>query len=519
MAASPRTGWILVVISAVLQTLIFPSPSLYFLSWIALAPWLVAVLDRRCAPSLLRCVLLSYVCGVLWYAGSCFWIFHVMNTYGGLSAPMAVVILLLFCFYVGLYHALFGFVLGWLSRRRTFANARALALSPVLWVAVEYARSHITSFPWDLLGYAAIDNIPLTRLATVTGVYGLSFVIALVNTAFALAFLLPRQRRVGVALPVLLAAIALQSGALVRYSPIQATHTAVLVQENLSLANRQWTSAEFNQTLANLVELSDQGVAKRAGDKAAPLILWPESPAQFFTSDPGFRSWMSALARTTHGYVIAGSLGTAPTADSAHSHIFNSAQLVLPDGGFGPRYDKIHLVPFGEFVPYRDLLFFAQSLTHDVGELSRGNRRIVFDMMEGHHAGTFICYESAFPEEVRQFALNGADLFVNLSDDGWYGRYGAPPQHLNIARMRAIENGRWLLRATNTGVTASISPLGEVVAAAPIDVRTVLDAPYDFESGTTFYTRHGDWFASACAIISVLALLASVLSGTPAGSH
>ena len=143
---------------------------------------------------------------------------------------------------------------------------------------------------------------------------------------------------------------------------------------------------------------------------------------------------------------------------------------------------------------------------------SRGNQRGVFHI-DGHAVGTFICYESIFPDEVLQFARNGAELFVNISDDAWYGDYGAPGQHLNMARMRAIENGRWLLRATNNGITASISPLGEIVAEVQRNKQITLQAPYKFESGTTFYTRHGDWFASGCAIISLLAFIIAGLSG------
>jgi len=169
-------------------------------------------------------------------------------------------------------------------------------------------------------------------------------------------------------------------------------------------------------------------------------------------------------------------------------------------------------VPFGEYVPFKNLLSFAQSLTHDIGGLSRGNQRDVMHV-EGHGIGTFICYESIFPDEVLQFARNGAEMFVNISDDAWYGEYGAPGQHLNMARMRAIENNRWVLRTTNNGITASISPLGTVVNQLSRNVRNVLLAPYSFESRTTFYTRHGDWFAGLCAIISVLALLVSVASG------
>jgi apolipoprotein N-acyltransferase len=387
-----------------------------------------------------------------------------------------------------------------------------LVIAPALWVGVELARAHVTSFPWDLLGYAQIDNLPLTRLATFTGVYGLSFVIALVNTVLALAYLLPRERRMAVALVGLLAAIALQSGRFVQYPEIHPDQRAELVQLNLPIVETEWPSNYFDLTIAQLVQLSATTAHSAPSGEAPSLIVWPEAPAPFLTEDARFRHWMSALAQDTHAYLIIGSLGTGSPASPDKKEIYNSAQLILADGNFGPRYDKIHLVPFGEYVPFRNLLTFAQSLTHDIGEISRGNQRLAF-AVDAHKVGIFICYESIFPDEVLQFAKNGAELFVNISDDAWYGDYGAPGQHLNMARMRAIENGRWLVRATNNGITASITPFGQVVAVAPRNTRTVLQAPYAFESGTTFYTRHGDWFASTCAIISLLALIIAAAGG------
>ena len=512
MRPSPRTGWLLAILSAILQTLCFPSPGLYFLCWIALAPLLVALIDRRYSPTVLRAVLLAYLSGVIWYAGTCYWIFHVMHVYGGLSEPIAVGVLVLFCLYLALYHALFGLLLGLLTRSRLLANARVLILVPVLWVGVEFARAHATSFPWDLLGYAQVNNVPLTRIATATGVYGLSFVIALVNTIFALGFLLPRERRMSVALVAVLGAVALHSGSAVPYPPVQPDHIADLVQVNLPILQTNWAPAFFDQTIAQLVQLSADGAKATSQTSGQAMIIWPESPAPFFTSDPKFQHWMSALAQDTHAYLIVGSLGVSAGKTPNNSEVFNSAQLIEPDGSLGARYDKIHLVPFGEFVPFRRLLSFAESLTHDIGDLSRGNERNVLPL-DDHKVGTFICYESIFPDEVLRFARNGAELFVNISDDGWYGDYGAPGQHLNMARMRAIENGRWLLRATNNGITVSISPLGALIRTAPRNERTVLQAPYSFESGTTFYTRHGDWFADACAIISILALVMAALSG------
>lgn len=512
MRPSPPTGWLLALLSAALQILSFPSPGLYFICWIALAPLFVILIDRRYSPTLMRCVLLAYISGVVWYAGTCYWIFHVMHSYGSLSQPIAAGILVLFCLYLGLYHAAFGLLLGLATRSRIFANARALILAPFLWVAVELARAHITSFPWDLLGYAQVNNLPLTRVATFTGVYGLSFTIALVNSVLALGFLLPRERRMAVALIGILGAIALESGSLVPYPEPHPDQVAAIVQENLPIMEDDWSPTFYDLTISQLVQLSGKGASAAALRSSNPiLIIWPESPAPFFTSDQKFQRWLSALAQDSHAYLIVGSLGVGPRV-GGKSEMFNSAQLVLPDGNWGTRYDKIHLVPFGEFVPFRNLLSFAQSLTHDIGEFSRGNQRNVMQV-NGHGVGTFICYESIFPNEVLRFARNGAELFVNISNDGWFGESGAPGQHLNMARLRAVENGRWLLRATNTGISASVSPLGQVVALAPRKTRSVLEAPYRFELGTTFYTRHGDWFARACAIISILALFSAALSG------
>jgi apolipoprotein N-acyltransferase len=188
------------------------------------------------------------------------------------------------------------------------------------------------------------------------------------------------------------------------------------------------------------------------------------------------------------------------------SELYNSGALVSPSGDWTGRYDKVHLVPFGEYVPFPRLFSFASSLTKEVGEFSRGQSRAPLDA-GGSKLGVFICYESIFPDEVRQSAAAGAQVFVNISNDGWYGDSGAYAQHLKQARMRAVENARWLLRDTNTGVTASVDPYGRIVARLPRKIRATLVAPYALSDETTFYTRHGDWFAFLCAIISVVALL------------
>jgi apolipoprotein N-acyltransferase len=518
------SAWLLVAISSLLQVLIFPLPGLYVLSWIAFAPLIVALLRARPAGALEidgsvnlqaaktgQAFLLAYVSGILWYAGTCYWIYDTMHQYGGLSTPLALLALFLFCLSLGLYHGLFGLLLG-LAVGPGRDNRRALAAAPFLWVAVELARERVTGFPWNLLGTAQVDNISLSRITTWTGVYGVSFEIMLVNVALAAAFLVPRKKRSTLLIASLAAAAVLQAGRLIDAPALPADHSALLLQENIPV-DTSWTRDAFERTLRELIDLSvktDASSASAVGSTTdkIDLIVWPESPAPFFTSDPLFRIPMSEMARETRVWVVTGAIGTTPVMQGGKSasRVFNSAALVSPSGDWTARYDKVHLVPFGEYLPFPRLFAFAGGLTKEVGEFTPGRSRASLDA-GSTRLGVFICYESVFPGEVREFADQGAQVFVNLSNDGWYGDSGAYAQHLNQTRMRAIENDRWILSATNTGVTASIDPYGRTVARLPRKKRGVLAAPYALISGTTFYTRHGDWFGWLCAIISAGALL------------
>ncbi len=514
------SAWGLVLLSAILQVLIFPLPGWYVLSWVAFAPLIVALLRARPAGVLemdgtpdLRAAtpgqafLLSYACGVLWYAGTCYWIYDTMRRYGGLAAPVAVLVLFLFCLYLGLYHGLFGMLIGVLAGPGR-DNRRVLLAAPFLWVGLELARTRVTGFPWNQLGTAQVDNVSLCRVATWTGVYGLSFEILLVNVAVAASFLVPRKKRVALLIASLAAAAVLQAGSLVNPPAFPADHAALLVQHNIPV-EENWTRDYFQSTLRELSDLTSRSVSETAaGVSKIDLIVWPESPAPFYTNDPLFRDAVSEMARQTRAWTITGSIGItgAMHSDGRGSREFNSATLISPAGEWTARYDKVHLVPFGEYVPFKRYLPFMDMLTKEVGEFDRGASRVPLDA-GGSRLGVFICYESVFPGEVREFAERGAQVFVNISNDGWYGDSGAYAQHLNQTRMRAIENDRWLLSATDTGVTGSIDGYGRVVARAARKQRTALIAPYALTSVTTFYTRRGDWFCWLCAIISMGALV------------
>jgi apolipoprotein N-acyltransferase len=418
-------------------------------------------------------------------------------------------------------------------RRAAGSTRLALAAAPFLWTAVELAAARITSVPWDQLGYSQVDNMTVNQLAPWTGVYGISFLLVAFN-ALVVALLL---RCLPVYVMSLATAIFLLlngttwTGIFAPPKPVP-TATAVLVQPNLDVGSDDaWPGAQWAGHMDQFTHLAEEqcknyiaGIPQTGaanGEVVCPpnpthpdFVAWPESPAPYAEQDPRFQQGMASVARAVQAPLVVGSLGMNPPSSEGVWSYYNSALIVGADGARIGRYDKIHLVPFGEYIPFKDLLFFAHKLTGRVAEFTRGDERKVFHL-GGHRYGVFICYEAVFADEVRQFARLGAEVLVNISDDGWYGDTSAPWQHLNMARMRAIENRRWILRDTNSGVTAVIDPYGRVRQSIPRHQTDALPAEYGFRDDITFYTAHGDVFAWACAIlaigIAVWAIRASLL--------
>jgi len=277
----------------------------------------------------------------------------------------------------------------------------------------------------------------------------------LVNVAVAAAFLVPRKKRNTLLLASVAAAAVLQAGRLVDAPRIPADHAALLVQENIPV-DENWTRDTFERTLRELTDLTVKAANPRiigGVPEKLELIVWPESPAPFFANDPLFREPVSEMARQTRSWVVTGAIGSTSAMQNGGpaSEVFNSAALVSPSGDWTARYDKVHLVPFGEYLPFSEVVFFCRRADQKKLENSPREHPERRWKAGSERLGVFICYESVFPDEVRQFANNGAQVFVNISNDGWYGDSGAYAQHLNQTRMRAIENDRWILSATDTG--------------------------------------------------------------------
>ena len=467
----------------VFPNLIFPTFGEAWLAPLALTPLLLA-LAREPRPWLR--FLLGEFAGIVYWFGVCYWIQFVLEVHGGMGRWGGWATFMLFCVAKAIHLGVFSMLAAVLFQTSYAAPAMA-----ALWTGIE--RTHGTfGFAWLALGDAGIDMALPLRVAPILGVYGLSFIFAL--TAAIIALLILRRGRKELWWLAVIPAVLLLPDLPAPETP---TRTALVIQPNMPEAE-QWTPATAAAARDHLVALS-LGSAVHAG---AELVIWPEMPGPlYYYHDPEFHEEATNLARTTQDYFLFGTV-----ADTPRGAPLNSAVLLRPDGDVVDRYDKINLVPFGEFVP--KFFSFVNRITQEAGDFAPGNRIVVFPVND-HRLGVFICYESVFPAEVRQFVKGGANLLVNISNDGYFGQSAAREQHLEIARMRAVENRRWLIRSTNDGITAVIDPAGRVTKRLPMYQEAVAKIGYEYTAGTTVYTERGDWFAWGCCLAAAVALFSS----------
>jgi apolipoprotein N-acyltransferase len=480
--------------------LAFPRPGWDLLGWVALAPVLALAVT---AWSSRQALVEGWVAGLAFFLPLMRWLTHTMTTFSTLTPFLAFLVLVALAAYLALFWGGVAWALGWLRPR---LGARVLWLAPALWVAGEYARTYLLSgFPWGLLGYVPSRRLLLIQIAAWTGVYGVSALLALVNAALAWAAVERRWQAAVTAGAVVLVAVG--GAALVgraQLGPADApTRSVAIVQGNIPQAVK-WDAAFRAQTFEIYGQLT------RAAAPGSRLIVWPEAavPA-YLRFEPGAMTWLTDLAASVRVPLLVGAPDAEP--DGRRARYLNSAFLVEAAGLRG-RYDKMHLVPFGEYVPLKRLLFFVDAIAAEIGDFTPGREATLFQL-EGTPFGTVICYEVIFPDLFRRFVAGRASFMTNITNDAWFGDSGGPLQHLQMVPLRAVENRVAIVRAANTGVSALVLPTGAIQSTLPLGTRGTLRAAVPLRQGATFYTRFGDVFALACAAVTGAAILGGLAAG------
>lgn len=464
-------NWLLALASAALLVLSFPGYNLFWLAPVALAPLMIAAgRESRKWPRFF----LGYVSGVVYWFCVCNWIQSTIAIHGGMSRASAWFCFALFCLAKALQTGVFTFLAGYTLRTRL-----AIPATAALWVLIEYTHAPM-GFTWLNLGNAAIDMGLTLRIAPLAGVWGISFLFAATAAELAnLALRRPGLPLLGVALIPLLFLLPPVP------RPQAPRQTANLVQPDID-ETQDWTPQAFARLLVRMRELSLSQPAR--------LLVWPEAPAPFYDNDPIFMRYLADIARAGNTYFLTGLVGHSPGGGN-----LNSALLLNPQGEIVSSYAKINLVPFGEYVPW-PLGPIAFKISTEAGDFQPGVTPVV-SPIDGHKMATFICYESVFPRFIARFVRDGAELLVNPSNDGWFGKTAARDQHFEIVRMRAAENRRWILRATNDGITASIDPAGRVTQKLQLYRETSGLVGFSYQRDLTLYTRWGDWFVVVCLLL------------------
>ncbi|HEX8127652.1 MAG TPA: apolipoprotein N-acyltransferase [Pyrinomonadaceae bacterium] len=526
-----RSHSALAVLSAFLLVLSFPDFNLWPLAWVGLVPLLVAVTRVGRAR---QAFVLGWLMGALFFYGSCWWLTHSMIHYGGLPRPLAYALLVPVVLIVGLFPATFALALARLCARW---GVYALVAAPPLWAASEWARLGATGQLWNAVGYSQAFHPALIQTATWGGVYAVGFFIVVINAVVALMLLQRDVRSFNVATLILIAAglafalteilifsddhsdnsaqqaytvvVALQPNVSINFAR-SPEETATLVTRHLTMsadALRAWEQELDAEAKRDRERSASNGANVYSTYDPPRVVIWPESPMNFaYAWDAEFQTLVGGFARAERTSVIFNSLEPAPAGGA-----YNSAVMVNEAGRLVAQYDKIRLLPFGEYVPLPRWFPPAWLVSGIVGDFTPGANYTLLPIGAGTQAGVFICFESAFPSIARRFTDAGADVLINISNDGYLGQTPVLRQHLANAVFRAVENRRDVLRVTNTGISARITPRGEVLdATGSFQPATRTWAVTRAAAGKTFYTRRGDLFVALCAAFSILLIAMTI---------
>lgn len=494
------------IISGILLALSFPKYGTGILAWIALVPLLVSLNKDMPKSALMK----GFITGFVFNVGIIYWIASVVVNYGYCPLAVGLLVMITLAAYLSLYTALFAGGIVYFKNR----GAPFVIVAPLLWTSLEYVKSNfLTGFPWENLGYSQYLYTPFIQVSDVTGVYGVTFFIVLVNSIFSdLAALLFRgegnkinRRLIWESLcgALLLLVICfygsiriIQMNKELEKAPFM---NVSLIQGNIDQSVK-WNPQYQNETLKIYRSLSLSALPFSSG-----IIVWPETAVPFYFQNMDFMAKeVIRIARTSGNWLLFGS--PSYLREQKEISFLNSAFLLSPAGKVAGRYDKVHLVPYGEYVPLRRFFPYIGKLVPGVGDFKEGNGHRLLSLND-FKIGILICYEGIFSEAGRNYRQQGADLLVNITNDAWFGRSSAPYQHLSMTTFRAVENRLYLLRAANTGITAIIDPTGRIISHTNLFTSTALRGKISFVDKKTFYMAYGDAFACLCLVSLALVVL------------
>ncbi|MDA8085011.1 MAG: apolipoprotein N-acyltransferase [Nitrospiraceae bacterium] len=495
------------LLSGALVALAFPAYDFYLLAWIGFVPLLLSLGTRTRKEAFLT----GYVFGITYFFGTLYWIYHSINVYGGVPFLASVAVVFLLCLYLGLYPAVFSLV--YLSVVRE-TKLPSLLIAPLGWVVLEYVRSYaLTGFPWASIGYSQYRFLHMVQIADITGIYGISFLVLAVNGAVVDIVLIRRRLREMPLYPVGITAVGLLAVALAVIGSFGygawrlgqerpgATFQAAVIQGSID-QDKKWEPAFQKEVLDVYYNLSQ----KAAREYGSRLIVWPETAIPFlFNEDTARSEKLTEMQKSLDAYLLFGSVMLREKTKDK-TLMTNSALLLDPHGKLVYKYDKIHLVPFGEYVPLKSILFFVDKMVAGIGDYVPGDSYLRGGTDFGSF-GTLICYEIVFPGLVRKFFVKGGDFMVTITNDAWFGRTIGPYQHFSMAVFRAIENRKPVIRAANTGISGYIDSNGRIQATTDLFSRQILPGRVKTDSTMTFYTKYGDIFSYLCIVGLIIIIL------------
>lgn len=496
-----KTDIALVLVSSLLLIPAFPDFDYYPLAWIALVPLLIALSNK----SLKTSFYLGTLNGFVFFLGTIYWVSHSMHVYGNLSLAIAIPALMLLCLILSLYTAVFSIGYNLITR---YSVLPALFTVPFLWVTAEYLRTYtILEYPWALLGYSQYRFLPLIQIADITGIYGISFLVAAVNGLFLDLFNLWKQRAEKghiqspgrtlasiICLVLVISAVIFYGNRKLIRSETGHKIDISVVQGNIE-QDKKWNPLYQREVIDAYKRLTESVIGNKP-----EIVIWPEASLPFtFEQHAEFTAELLQFQSGLNTYLL---LGTMTPKEKGLS---NSAVLLSPDGKVSSVYDKIHLVPYGEYVPLRNFFPFIRKLTEGIGDFIPGDEPVVMELPFAK-IGNLICYEIIFPDLSRNLVRKGANLLVTITNDAWFGRSSAPYQHFSTAVFRAIENRVPVVRAANTGISGYIDPFGRIIKKSDIFIEATMTDGISIGKWDSFYTRYGDIFVYLCLTITVILL-------------